>query len=91
VGQAPDVSQFESPYQQRGSCSCSALPATMTKAHISTDAGAVYFTDVFDVDAAALEEYGAFDISLINDPLFSSIPSCCSTATTLGTVRFTTR
>jgi hypothetical protein len=31
----------------------------------------IYFTDFFNVDAAILEEYGAFNISLINDlPLF---------------------
>ena len=31
----------------------------------------IYFTDYFNVDAEILEEYGAFDISLINDlPLF---------------------
>lgn len=31
----------------------------------------VYFSDWFDVDPAALEEYGAFNVSLINDlPLF---------------------
>lgn len=31
----------------------------------------LYFTDVFDVDPDALEEYGAFNISLVNDlPLF---------------------
>jgi len=31
----------------------------------------VYFTDCFNIDAETLEEYGAFDISLINDlPLF---------------------
>ena len=31
----------------------------------------VYFTDWFNVDPDVLEEYGAFNISLINDlPLF---------------------
>jgi hypothetical protein len=31
----------------------------------------LYFTDIFNVDPCALEEYGAFNISLINDlPLF---------------------
>lgn len=31
----------------------------------------VYFTDFFNVDEELLEEYGAFNISLINDmPLF---------------------
>src|SRR4029453_3262914 len=32
---------------------------------------AIYFSDVFGVEPAALEAYGAFDISLVNDlPLF---------------------
>jgi hypothetical protein len=31
----------------------------------------VYFSDIFDVDPALIEQYGAFNISLINDlPLF---------------------
>lgn len=31
----------------------------------------IYFTDFFDVSPVALEEYGAFDVSLIGDlPLF---------------------
>src|SRR5687767_9539080 len=31
----------------------------------------IYFTDFFEVDPDVLEEYGAFDISLVNDlPLF---------------------
>lgn len=31
----------------------------------------IYFSDIFDVDPATLEEYGAFNVSLINDlPLF---------------------
>ncbi len=31
----------------------------------------MYFSDYFDVDPTVIEEYGAFDISLINDlPLF---------------------
>lgn len=31
----------------------------------------IYFTDFFDVSTEVLEEYGAFNVSLINDlPLF---------------------
>lgn len=31
----------------------------------------IYFSDVFGVAPAALEDYGAFDVSLVNDlPLF---------------------
>jgi len=31
----------------------------------------VYFSDIFNVDPSVIEEYGAFNISLINDlPLF---------------------
>ena len=31
----------------------------------------VYFSDIFNVNTSAIEEYGAFNISLINDlPLF---------------------
>ncbi len=31
----------------------------------------IYFSDFFDVSTEALEEYGAFNVSLINDlPLF---------------------
>ena len=36
---------------------------------------AVHFSDFFDVPPEALEEYGAFNISLINDlPLFEMVP-----------------
>ena len=31
----------------------------------------VYFSDIFEIDEQILEEYGAFNISLVNDlPLF---------------------
>jgi hypothetical protein len=36
-----------------------------------TGAGSIYFSEVFGIEGRVLEEYGAFDISLVNDlPLF---------------------
>jgi hypothetical protein len=45
-----------------------------------TAAPKVYFTDFFGVDPAALHDYAAFDISLVNDLPCSSTPSFSSTA-----------
>jgi hypothetical protein len=41
------------------------------RVNATVPAARIYFTDFFEVDPAVLEEYGAFDVSLINDlPLF---------------------
>ncbi len=44
----------------------------MTKDHQTTNSRVrIYFSDFFEVDKAVLEDYGAFNVSLINDlPLF---------------------
>jgi len=43
----------------------------MSQVGNSHDSVKVYFSNVFDVDPGIIEEYGAFNISLVNDlPLF---------------------
>ena len=38
----------------------------------------VYFSDLFDVSAATIEKYGAFDISLVQICLSLLTRSCCA-------------
>jgi hypothetical protein len=56
-----------------GSLKKSVLHLDAEEAHtpISDSEPGLYFTDVFDVDPQKLDEYGAFNVSLLNDlPLF---------------------
>lgn len=51
----------------------------------------LYFSEQFGIDPNVLEEYGAFDVSIVSDlPLFST-RSCSSIATNPSTRRFTDR
>jgi hypothetical protein len=44
----------------------------------------IYFTDVFSVPPEILEEYGAFNVALVNDYPYLLTPSCSMTAGSLS-------